>query len=282
MDGTLIETDQPWFEVQGFPHIVIMIREPRHAEDVKSYLIEGSRDVAELDTGLGVGEFASLVRTLSQRQPLVLQTHAHWEHIGASHDFTDVLVHPAEADVLRDGYPSARYRAKFSPEEVDAARLPVGFDPSPGLPGREPTGWLQHGDTVDLGDRVLEVLHTPGHSPGGVSFLDRAASALFVGDLLYHGKMYVFFPTSDAAAFRAALHLVDELVDQVDTVYAAHGPVPLRPSDVHEIRAAFDAAWAGRPSDRERTHLGYDVTIYDFGTFSFLLPRGDWRAAISG
>jgi glyoxylase-like metal-dependent hydrolase (beta-lactamase superfamily II) len=281
MNETLIETDQPWFEVRRFPHGVTMIREPNHAEDVKSYLIEGSRDVAVLDTGLGVGDFAGLVQTLSPRRSRVLQTHAHWDHIGASHDFADVLVHSAEADVLRAGYPSARYRAKFSPAEVQAATLPAGFDPSLGLPGRQPTGWLRPGDAIDLGGRVLDVLHTPGHSPGGVSFLDRAARALFVGDLLYHGKMYVFFPTNDAAAFRAALHLIDELVDQVDAVYPAHGPAPLRPSEVHEIRAAFDAVWTGRPADREGMHLGYDVTIYDFGTFSFLLPRGDWRVANS-
>ena len=93
--------------------------------------------------------------------------------------------------------------------------------------------------------------------------------------------MYVFFPTSDAAAFRAALHGVDVLVDQVDVIYPAHGPSPLRPSDVHEIRAAFETVWAGRPADREGTRLGYDVSIYDFGRFSFLLPSGDWRAALA-
>ena len=73
---------------------------------------------------------------------------------------------------------------------------------------RSATGWLEHGDPIDLGGRVLEVFHTPGHSPGGVSFLDRQARALFVGDLLYHGRMYVFLPTSDPAEFRSSLQRV--------------------------------------------------------------------------
>ena len=60
-------SEQEWFEVRRFPHGVTMIREPYHDEDVKSYLIEGSRDVAVIDTGLGVGDFACLVASLSSR-----------------------------------------------------------------------------------------------------------------------------------------------------------------------------------------------------------------------
>ncbi len=60
------------------------IAEPGHVEQVHSYLIEGERDVAVLDTGMGVGDFRGLVRELSDRDPLVVQSHAHWDHIGAS------------------------------------------------------------------------------------------------------------------------------------------------------------------------------------------------------
>jgi len=103
--------DQGWFEVRRFPHAVTMIREPHHCEDVKSYLIEGSRDVAVLDTGTGAGDFAGLVASLSSRRPRVLQTHADWDHIGASFRFDEVLVHPSEAETLRAGYAADRFAA---------------------------------------------------------------------------------------------------------------------------------------------------------------------------
>ena len=133
-------TGSDWFEITRLPHAVTMIREPHHAEDVKSFLIEGSRDVAILDTGLGVGDFAGLVDGLSTKRPRVLQTHAHWDHIGASHQFDEVHVHPSEAAGLREGWSSERYIAAFAADHVDHDRLPNGFDPSGGLPGREPTG----------------------------------------------------------------------------------------------------------------------------------------------
>jgi glyoxylase-like metal-dependent hydrolase (beta-lactamase superfamily II) len=263
--------DDNWFEVQRFPHGVTMIREPHHREDVKSYLIEGSREVAVVDTGLGVGDFAGLVSRLTAKRPRVLQTHAHWDHIGASHRFDDVLVHRTEGDLLRAGCAPGRYRAAFAPELVDFARLPPGFDASEGLPGCGATGWLEHGDTIDLGERELEVLHTPGHSPGGVSFLDRQARALFVGDLLYLGWMYLFFPSSDPAAFRDSLRVVSAALNDVDTIYPAHRATPIAPSDIEAIRNAFERVWSGRAADRHGELLGYPVKFHEFDRFSFLL-----------
>jgi len=265
-------SDQNWFEVRRFPHGVTMIREPHHREDVKSYLIEGSRDVAVLDTGTGAGDFTGLVASLSSRRPRVLQTHAHWDHIGASHRFADVLVHPAVNEALRAGYPPDRYVAAFASDSVDVERLPAGFDPCSGIPGFAPTGRLEHGDSIDLGDRILEVFHTPGHSPGDVSFLDKTARALFVGDLLYLDRMLVFFPDSDPVAFRDSLRLAAELVAAVDTIYPAHGSSPMNPADVLAIRDAFELTWSGRGPDHHGSAYGHDVAIYDFGRFSFLLP----------
>jgi glyoxylase-like metal-dependent hydrolase (beta-lactamase superfamily II) len=266
-------SDSEWFEVKRFPHGVTMIREPYHREDVKVYLIEGSEDVAVLDTGTGAGDIAGLVASLSSRRPRVLQTHADWDHIGASHRFADVVVHPAEADALRRGWPAERYADAFSDKAVDRRYLPLDFDPSHGIPGREPSGFLEDGDTVDLGGRVLEVFHTPGHSPGSLTYLDRQARALFVGDLLYLGRMLLFFPGGDVAAFHDSLQVAAELAHDVDTVYPAHDETPIQPQDILEIRDAFETVWAGRDPDQRGSAYGYPVLIHDFGRFSFLLPR---------
>jgi glyoxylase-like metal-dependent hydrolase (beta-lactamase superfamily II) len=266
---------QGWFEVRRFPHGITMIREPLHIEDVKSYLIEGGRDVAVLDTGTGAGDFAGLVGSLSSRRPRVLQTHADWDHIGASFRFEEVLVHPSEGEKLRAGYPADRFVAEFSPESADPNRLPSEFDPSSGIPGCEPTGWLEHGDRIDLGERVLEIYHTPGHSPGGVSFLDRKARAFFVGDLLNLGPMLLFYPDSDPAAFRESLRLAAELVADVDAIYPAHDAAPLAPADVRAIRDACETVWAGRAPDRYGTLYGFRAAIHEFERFSFNMPPGD-------
>ncbi|MEZ4564951.1 MAG: MBL fold metallo-hydrolase [Thermomicrobiales bacterium] len=268
----------PWYEVQHFPRGITMIREPHQREDVKSYLVEGARDVAVIDTGTGAGDFPGLVAALSSKRPRVLQSHAHWDHAGHSYAFDEVLIHPAEAAWLRGGFPAQRYIAAFGPEQADAAFIPAGFDPAGGMRGTEATGTLEHGDVIDLGNRALEVIHTPGHSAGGVSFLDRTGRALFVADVVYLAGMYLFFPDSDTEAFRISLERLAAVIDDVDLVFPAHGDSPMTPQDVRDIRAAFAQVCAGEIAAAEDVLLGYEIDVYDFGRFSFLLPRG-WQPA---
>ena len=121
---------------------------------------------------------------------------------------------------------------------------------------------------------MLEVVHTPGHSPGSVSFLDREARALFVGDLCYLGQMLLFVSASDMAAFRRSLHALGTIAADVDAIYPAHGSAPLTADDVLAIRDAFELVWSGKKSDWQGTYSGYRVAIHDFGRFAFLVPPG--------
>jgi glyoxylase-like metal-dependent hydrolase (beta-lactamase superfamily II) len=271
----LLVTD-PWYEVQRFPHGITMIREPHQSEDVKSYLVEGERDVAIIDTGTGAGDFPGLVASLSSKRPRVLQSHGHWDHAGHSYAFDEVLIHPTEVEWLRGGFPAQRYITAFSPEHADVEFIPAGFDPSNGMRGTDATGTIEHGDLIDLGNRVLEVIHTPGHSAGGVTFLDRTGRALFVADVVYLSSMYLFFVDSDTEAFRVSLDRLIAVLDDVDLVFPAHGDAPMTPQDVRDIQAAFAQVSAGEVAATERSLLGYEVDSYDFGRFSFLLPRG-WK-----
>ena len=267
-----------WFEVQRFPHGITMIREPHQSEDVKSYLVEGERDVAIIDTGTGAGDFPGLVASLSSKRPRVLQSHGHWDHAGHSYAFDEVLIHPSEVEGMRRGFPAQRYIAAFSHENADVEFIPARFDPSGGMRGTDATGTIDHGDLIDLGNRVLEVIHTPGHSAGGITFLDRTGRALFVADVVYLAGMYLFFVDSDTEAFRVSLDRLVAVLDDVDLVFPAHGDAPMTPQDVRDIHAAFAQVSAGEVAAEARTLLGYDVDAYDFGRFSFLLPRG-WQPA---
>lgn len=264
---------QEWFEVVRFPAGVTMIAEPGHEEDVKSFLVEGERDVAVLDTGMGVGDFAGLVASLSDRQPIVLHSHAHFDHIGASATFDRVYVHASEVNGLREGYPNASFRPWFGPEHLVGDRLPADFDGGTAeIEGCEPTGTIEHGAQFDLGGRVLEAFHTPGHSPGGITLLDRENRILFPGDAIYAGPMFAWRPYSDPAAYRESLRLLAELADAVDVAYPSHNRVPLLPDEIRAMHAAYEAIWAGRTPDQRDDAKD----VFEFGDFSFWLPRGGY------
>lgn len=262
---------QDWYEVERFADGVTMIGEPLHDEDVKSYLVEGRDAVAVVDTGMGVGDFPALVAELSDRTPIVLQTHAHFDHIGASAAFPRVMVHPSEAAALAEGYPTERLRRWLEPEHL-RGELPKGCDPdSAAIPGVTWAAPLVAGDVIDLGGRTLEVLHTPGHSPGGVTFLDREAKQLFPGDAVYEGPMFAYREGSDPRDYRESLRTLAELAAIVDRVFPAHNRSPLAPADVIAMHEAYETIWAGRAPDRREQ----DHDVFDFGRFSFWLTPGE-------
>lgn len=270
-------TRKGWFEVQRFPAGVTMIAETGHWENVRSYLVEGERDVAVLDTGMGVGDFAGLVASLSHRSPIVVHSHAHFDHIGASAAFERVLVHPAEAGALRAGYPNERFRVWFEPEYVDVDRLPEDFDPATAsIAPCEPSGFLEDGDRIDLGGRALEVFHTPGHSPGGVTLLDRDARLLFPGDAIYAGPMFSFRDESDPVAYRRSLRLIAELAAAADVIYPSHNRSPLRPSDAVAMHEAYEEIWAGRAPDERRP----TCDVFQFDDFAFWLRPGSYGPSV--
>jgi glyoxylase-like metal-dependent hydrolase (beta-lactamase superfamily II) len=267
-----------WYDIIDLPHGIRAIREMlREGTDVKSFLVEGDQTAAVIDTGTGVGDFEHLVTFLTSLPVMLLQTHAHWDHIGSSYRFQDVRVHPADADALRKGEGNAGYIQHFGPGGIPDEWLPVGFEPTmASIPGCEPHGMLNDGDQIDLGGRTLEVIHTPGHSPGGVAFLDREARILIPGDTLKVGVILLMLDGSDPVAYRATLRRLVGLLDIVDSIYPSHGE-PMTPGDVRDLQESYERVWAGSvPNTPELAPPAYrgEHDAYVVGRFTFLMPKG--------
>lgn len=270
-----------WFDVSHEAPGVYRIAEPMHSEAVSSYLVVGETDAALLDTGLGVVDMRALVLQLTPNEPQVVQTHGHWDHIGSTWRFARRRIHPLETYTLQRGFPNAMYGPLFSMDRMaQAGRLPADFDPATAaIPACEPTGELVEGDRIDLGGRALEVIHTPGHSPGGISLLDRTNRLLFVGDAAHPGGMWLFLPRSDADGFGTAIEKLAAVADEVDAVYGAHGTTPFEPSVLVAMRDAYREVRAGRTPDRvESRDIGFpepvSVDAHAFDGFTFLLGTG--------
>lgn len=198
-----------WFSFEEIAPGLVRITEPHVHELIQanSYLLAGrSRDLL-IDGGLGVGHLrTSLDQAGLLKRPIVaVATHAHYDHVGSMHEFSERLIHPIEADWLADATDDATLcSADFPQDFLDGcaeAGMPLphwlisavpweGYDPREyHLRGAAPTGTLEDGDVVDLGDRQLSVLHLPGHSPGSIGLLDETDGTLFAGDAIYDGAL---------------------------------------------------------------------------------------------
>ncbi|WP_433124724.1 MBL fold metallo-hydrolase [Micromonospora sp. CA-240977] len=215
---------------------VIRISEP-HVNELLSanfwWLRGDDRDLV-IDAGLGVVALREAIPALFDRDPMVLLTHAHLDHVGGAAEFADRAAHPAEAEVLAAGVPASLYGAElYDRLGIDAAGEPVPelmIDVLPD-PGYDPAAYriapltlhrlLDDGDRVDLGDRTLTVLHLPGHTPGSIALLEERTGTLYSGDIIYEGALIDDLPNSDVAAYRRSMESLADL--DVSVVHPGHG-----------------------------------------------------------
>lgn len=98
---------------------------------------------------------------------------------------------------------------------------------------------LHDGDCLDLGGRKIQVLHTPGHSPGHCCFYETERKYLYTGDLIYKGCLYAFYPTTDPRLFNQSVKRVQKY--EVAKLLPGHYALNVPASIIDDIAAAFDA-----------------------------------------
>ena len=205
-----------------------------------SYLFIGQERAALVDTGLGIAPIKQWVARLCGLPLTVLSTHAHWDHIGGHHQFADLWVHAAEKEWLEEGYESEmphireylteRPFTKAPPEEFQLDRYRV--------PGCRPTKLIRDGDQIDLGGRILDFYHTPGHSPGHVCIHEKATGYLVTGDLLYQGTLLAGLSDSDPSAYLDSLSRMVQVPD-LTRLLPGHGRLSIETTLLQEARDAF-------------------------------------------
>ncbi|MHB2168645.1 MBL fold metallo-hydrolase [Alsobacter sp. R-9] len=207
-----------WYAVTDVGDGILRIEE-RHAAPLHAglmWLIRGRDRDLLVDAGTGVFPLRPLVLGLTGREPVLLVTHAHYDHMGAAHEFGERWAHPAEADILGEG---GRIRTlaegwlgpasflQLPQPGFDAARHEVA--PAP------PTRLVAGGDIIDVGARPLEIVHLPGHSPGLLGLFEAATGTLFSSDALYDGPMILDLPGGDRGAAARSLKQIAALQPRI-------------------------------------------------------------------
>lgn len=247
-----------WFEVEKIDTDTYAISEYKHWEETHSYLLCGTNNAILIDTGLGVANIKKVIDSLTALPVMVITTHVHWDHIGGHKHFDNIAVHEAEKEWLSTQFPISLQVVKNN-LTCKPCNFPTDFNPDEyriyqGVPQRI----FRDGDGLDLGNRLLTVIHTPGHSPGHCCFYEQERKYLYSGDLIYRGCLDVFYPTTDPKLFRQSVKKVQQL--DINRILPAHHQLTIPVDIVNRIAIAFDSL-------EDSKQLRQGSGIFDFGDF---------------
>lgn len=147
---------------------------------------EETMHAAVVDPGGDLDRIAQYIEDANAKIEKILVTHAHIDHAGGVAELAKRYQVPVEGPHRED---------KFWIDSLPQQGREFGFSGSAAF---EPDRWLQEGDTVKVGNIVLEVHHCPGHTPGHVIFFQPDYKLAIVGDVLFKGSIgRTDFPRGD-------------------------------------------------------------------------------------
>ena len=138
---------------------------------------EESREAAIVDPGGDIEKVVEKVAQLEIKPVKILLTHGHLDHVGGTAELAKLWQLPVIGPHRDDG---------FWIQALDAQAQMMGFAQAQGF---VPDQWLEDGDSVEVGQCKLRVIHCPGHTPGHVVFFSETAGVAFVGDVLFKGSI---------------------------------------------------------------------------------------------
>ena len=269
---TRVAVDSDWFEVYEVGDGVFAIYEPMQWQEIISYLILGSERALLFDTGMGIAPISHVVAELTELPIGVLNSHTHMDHVGGNAEFESIVA--MDTDYTRErsrGLSNGRVRSEVEDEAL-CGPLPAGVsvDSYVSRPFAI-TEVVRDGHTLDLGDRSLEILHIPGHTPDAIALHDAASGYLWTGDSFYEGPIWLFAAETDLDGYRSAVARMADLAPRLTRVFPAHNTPIADPVRLVELRDAFEGALTGTLEGQP----GEDGLVrYEAGAFSLLMRGG--------
>jgi glyoxylase-like metal-dependent hydrolase (beta-lactamase superfamily II) len=238
--------DGYWW-VQRIATDTYAIGEPQNQLDNFEYLLVGKSRALLIDGGATGRDIHAALATLTNLPVTVIPTHLHYDHTNGLRNFTSIALIdlPETRSRVREG---VVYLGRY--QYLGAA----GQDP----PRFRVTEWVRPDGYIDLGERRVQVLCTPGHTTSSISVHDPAAKMLFTGDLIYTTTLYAFLPGSSLSAYLATADRLLATLPGDTVIYGAHccrndappGAPWLDMDDLRDVRRAVENIRTGTATGR--------------------------------
>ena len=272
-----IDLDSEWFTGYRLPANVYAFFEMPYEQDACCFLIPGKEKALLWDSGMGIDHLRPLVEKLTNLPVTVLISHDHFDQIGGNAEFDEVWCYDNDAAIrhLTDG-PTAEETDELKNEiQILSTVMDISNITVPDhIPGKAPTGTVKDGQLIDLGGRILEVLHTPGHDSSCIMLLDTENKLLFTGDMYYPGPLLA---TSEDSSFPDYVISMRKIADRAaeektEWIYCSHNYMEKGSEHLSQVADFLEEIQNGEITDCERENDALCYTMDD--EISICLPPG--------
>lgn len=176
---------------------------------VNCYLIKSETFAIVIDPGYYSEEIVDFLNENSGKERLILLTHGHFDHIGGAKQISDetgVKIGIGENDAPYLKSPTFNLSGNFG---IPIKPFEADFK-------------YKNGDTIKIGDEIIKVIETPGHTKGSVCYL--LGDNLFCGDTLFfesYGR--TDFPGGDMEKMKESFYKITTLFDKNTVIFSGHG-----------------------------------------------------------
>ena len=177
-------------------------------DNTTMYIIEGTQKAMLIDTGTKCEKLDEVISQITKKPLIVMVTHIHPDHAGNIKYFDQIYFHPGDTVLMR--MMKVAYNGKIN--------------------------FVKDGEKFDLGGTTIEVLHTPGHTPGSIVLLDRKAGNCYSGDAFGSGQVWMqLLPHVSMAVYAESCRTMEALMDKgITRIYCGHYPY---------VKKAFDKTY---------------------------------------
>lgn len=272
-------TPSDWFGIKEVEDNIWIVEERGH---VQSFLINGKARSALIDTGMGFRDIRIAVESLAHEDILVLNTHWHYDHIGGNRLFDKIGISPFENHLLNLRWNNSLLMNIYvNPCREEGIAFPHDFMAEKyEIQGVEPTFFMNDGDNIDLGDRALRVIATPGHTHGSLSFLDTRTNSLFTGDLVHsEAPIYAHFEDSDIEEYITSINRLLSKDIEFYRIYPSHCSYPLGKAFLIQVLENLIRVKRGGLKPEINEDWERPVHMYSFENLSILTKMPGSRGA---
>ena len=209
-------------------------------DGVRFFLLCGRDQAALVDTGLNAPNDREIAEELTDLPLILINTHADPDHISGNAAFEGFYMNPEEEGNYRDNGGTNSF-------------LPI-----------------HENDVIDLGERELQIVDIPGHTPGSIAIIDKKYRVLLSGDSVQNGHIFMFGKTRDIDRYIESLKHLKEYEGEFDEVYPCHGSIPEKPELIDKLIEGANSIRAGVATGKDVEIFGCKALFYKFDYAAFL------------